>query len=170
MASEMPPKQTSAMRSFFSRKTSRARRGPFARTLESCREKAATKSISCRSLHHGCGIDPHRLEAVIREDLEDVLPMRSVARFHRDVELGALGRHVEEEPVVLHAENVGAELAEPGGDLPEHSRLVGDGQPEGDDAAFALELAHHHGGENARVDIAAAQDQPDLAAAEFFRL
>ena len=47
-----------------------------------------------------------------------MLSMRPVARFHRDVELGALGRHVEEEPAVLDSENVGTELAEPGSNLP----------------------------------------------------
>src|SRR5258708_16086299 len=144
MASEIPPKQTSAMRSSFSRKTYHPRCGRFARSLESCREKAAIKSISCRSLHHGRGIDPHRLEAVIREDLEDVLSMRPVARFHRDVELGALGRHVEEEPAVPHAENVGAELAEPGGDLAEHPRLVRDVQPTVHTPSFALALSPPH--------------------------
>ena len=34
----------------------------------------------------------------------------------------------------------------------------------------ALEFAHHDRGENARIDIAAAQDEADLAAAEALRL
>ena len=36
--------------------------------------------------------------------------------------------------------------------------------------SFALELAHHDRGQDARIDVAAAQDQPDLAAAESLRL
>ena len=36
--------------------------------------------------------------------------------------------------------------------------------------SLALELAHHDRGEDARIDVAAAQDQPDLAAAEALRL
>ena len=67
---------------------------------------------------------------------------------------------------MLDLENIGAEAAEPGGDLPEHAGPVGNGQAEGDDTVLALELAHHHRGKNARVDVAAAQDQPHLAAAE----
>src|SRR5262249_57775379 len=113
---------------------------------------------------------PHRLKALALEHLEDLLPMRPVARLHRDVELGDLCRHIEEEPPMLDPEDVGAELAEPVGDLPEHAGLVGDGQPEGYDAALALELAHHDGGENARIDVATAQHQSALAARPFFPL
>ena len=43
---------------------------------------------------------------------------------------------------------------------------VRDGQAERDDAVVALELAHHDRGENARIDIAAAQHQPDALARE----
>ena len=70
---------------------------------------------------------------------------------------------------MLDLENVGAELAEPGGDLPEHAGPVGDGQAERDDAVLALELAHHHRGQDPRIDVAAAQNEPDLAAAEALR-
>ena len=37
--------------------------------------------------------------------------MRAIAGLDRDVELGALGRHVEKQPPVIDLENVGAELA-----------------------------------------------------------
>ena len=60
--------------------------------------------------------------------------MRPIARLHRHVELGALGRHVEKQPAMVDFENVGAELAEPRGDLAEHARPVGDGEAERDDA------------------------------------
>src|SRR5229473_1803284 len=105
MASETPPKQTSAMRSSFSRKA---------------------------SLHRGRGVDPHRLVAFRLQRLENLLPMGLAAGFHR---------HVEKEPAMVDLENVGAELAEPSGDLPEHAGPVGDGQPEGDDAVLSFELA-----------------------------
>src|SRR5216684_7572856 len=143
MASETPPKQTSAMRSSFSRKM---------------------------SLHRGRGVDPHRLVAFRLQRVENLLPLDLAAGFHRDVELGSLGRHVEKEPAMVDLENVGAELAEPSGDLPEHAGPVGEGQPEGDDAVLSFELAHHDGSENARIDVAAAQDQSHFAPAEFFRL
>ena len=38
------------------------------------------------------------------------------------------------------------------------------------DAIFALELAHHDGRQNARIDIAAAQHQPNFLADEALRL
>ena len=96
--------------------------------------------------------------------------MRGVARLDRDVELGALGRHVEEQAAVVDFQDVRAELAEPRGDHAEHARPVRNGQAERHDAALALELAHHDRGENARIDVAAAQDQPDLAAGEALRV
>ena len=49
-------------------------------------------------------------------------------------------------------------------------RAVRDGQTERDDAVGALQLAHHDRGEDPRIDVAAAQDQPDFAAAEPIRL
>ena len=60
--------------------------------------------------------------------------MRGVARFDRDVEPRALGRHVEEQPPVIDFEDVGAKLAEHRRDLAEHARPVRDGQAERDDA------------------------------------
>src|SRR5262245_14474346 len=156
MASEIPPKQTSAMRSSFSRKTLvpsvQALRAPAAIIKG---ERAGLEHL-VPSFHHGCGIDPYRLEALALERLEDLLPVRTIARFHRNVDLGALRRHVEEQPAVLYAENVGAKLAQSGRNVPEHAGLIRDGQPEGDDAIPALEFAHHDRGENTRVDVAAA--------------
>ena len=52
-----------------------------------------------------------------------------------------------------------ASSPEPGGDLAQHARPVRNGEAERDDAVLALELAHHDRGQNARIDIAAAQDQ-----------
>ena len=77
------------------------------------------------------GLDPHRRIALALAARAKISSrMRAVARLDRDVELGALGRHVEEQPAVVDLEDVGAELAEPCRDLAEHARPVGDGQPE----------------------------------------
>src|SRR5262249_9329587 len=133
------------------------------------RERAGLKHV-LPSFHHSRSIDPYRLETIALERLENLLAVRATARFHCDVELGAFRRHVEEQAAVLDCENVGAEPAQPRGDLPEHAGLVGNGQPKGDDAIFALEFAHHDRRQDPRVDVAAAQDQPDLAAAERLRL
>src|SRR3954452_19069191 len=96
--------------------------------------------------------------------------MRDVTRLDGDVELGALGWHIEKKPAVIDFEDVGAELPKSRGDDPEHTRPVRNGEPERYDLIPALEFAHHDGSKNARVDIAAAQDQPDLAAFEALRI
>ena len=44
-------------------------------------------------------------------------------------------------------------------DHAEHAGPVRNGQAERDDAALALQLAHHDRGENARIDVAAAQNR-----------
>src|SRR5262245_11230526 len=137
MASETPPKQTSAMRSSFSRTTPALNQGDSATPTGSCRENAgigrARPLLDCR-----CGIDPGRLVTLRLQGLKYLLPVRLVAGLDRDVELGAFRRHVQEQPPVLDLENVGAELAEPGGDMPEHAGPVGDGQAKRDDAVLAL--------------------------------
>ncbi len=106
--------------------------------------------------HRRAGLDAHRLIAVGGERGHDFLGVRGVARLDRHVELGALGRHVEEQPAVIDLQNIGAERAEPGRDRAEHAGPVRNGEAERHDLARALELAHHDGGENARIDIAAA--------------
>src|SRR5262245_12509125 len=139
----MPPKQTSAIRSSFSRKVFYPRSQLAVGIIETDRQPAIAAS-----LHHGCRVDPHRLEALALEHLEHPFRMRAIPRFHGDVELGALSRHVEEESAVLNRKNIDAELSKPGGNLTEHAGLVGDGQPEGDDAVLALEFPHHDRGED----------------------
>ena len=51
-------------------------------------------------------------------------------------------------------------------DLAQNAGPIGNGQAERDDAVVALQFAHHDRGEDPRIDVAAAQDQPDLAAAK----
>src|SRR5262249_32896700 len=95
------------------------------------------------SFHHGCCVDPDRLETFALKGLEDLLAMQAIARLYRDVELCALRRHVKEQPAVFDTENIGCELSQPGCNVAEHARLVGDGQAEGGDPVLALEFAHH---------------------------
>src|SRR6266508_4638609 len=121
------------MRSSFSRNLN-----PPGRVIRRClgawREKTETESISCclssmrcstsgvqRLLHRGRGIDPYRLVALRLQCLENPPSMRPVARFHRDVQLGALRRHVEEQPAMVDLENVGAELPQPRRELSQHA-------------------------------------------------
>ena len=71
---------------------------------------------------------------------------------------------------MIDVKNIGAELAEPRRDLPKTPGPVRNGEAERDDALVTFEFAHHDGGEDARIDVAAAQDQADLAAAKPGRL
>src|SRR5665811_1777045 len=66
-----------------------------------------------RSLDGGAGFDAHRRIAVGGERRQDFRGMGGVARLDRHVELGAFGRHVEEQPAVIDLQDVGAERAEP---------------------------------------------------------
>src|SRR5262249_58667709 len=75
------------------------------------------------SFHHGCCIDPDRLETFALEGLEDLLAMRAIACLYGDVELRTLRRHVEEQAAVFDSENISAELSQPGGNVAEHARL-----------------------------------------------
>src|SRR4051812_40698792 len=96
--------------------------------------------------------------------------MGGIARLDRDVELGALCRYIEKQAAVVDLENIRAKLAQARRDHAEHARAIRDGEPERHDLILALQLAHHDRSENAWIDIAAAQDEPDLAAGEPLRL
>src|ERR1700675_3229449 len=62
-----------------------------------------------RSLHGGAGLDAHRMIAVGGERRQDFRGMRGVTRLDRHVELGALGRNIEEQAAVIDLQDVGAE-------------------------------------------------------------
>ena len=56
----------------------------------------------------------HGLVAVGGERAKNVLGVKGVARLHGDIELGALGRHVEKQAMVIDRQDIGAKLfAEP---------------------------------------------------------
>ena len=64
--------------------------------------------------------------------------MRPVAGLEHDLELGPLGRYVEEHPPVRDFEDIGAELAEQRGDPAKHPRAVIDLDAQIDDPVFAF--------------------------------
>src|SRR3974390_282044 len=134
--------------------------------LRSWRARTHARVVSQDSLHRRAGLDSHGLQSVGVHRGDNLLRVRAVARLDGDVELGPFRRHVQKQPAVSNFQNVGAEFAETARDLTEHARPVGNGQPEANDAAVALELAHHDRGENARGDIATAQNEADLLTAE----
>src|SRR5262245_57760798 len=68
------------------------------------------------SRHGVAGLDAHRRIAVGIERIENVVGVLAVAGLDGDVEPRALGRHVEEQPLVVDLEDVGAEMCEPGWD------------------------------------------------------
>src|SRR5436309_388123 len=118
------------------------------------------------SFHSDRRLDSLRLEAFRLERGQNFLDMGAVSGLDRDVDLGALGRHIEEQPVVIDLQNIGAERSEPGRDLAQHARTIGYRQPERDHPLISLELTHHDRGEDARIDIAATENETDIAAAE----
>src|SRR5580704_14676506 len=120
------------------------------------------------SLQSGTALDPHRPIAFVHKRAKYLLGMGAVARLHGDVELGALGRYIEKQPVMIDPENIGAEFTEPAGNLAENTGAIGNGETERHDAVGPLQFAHHDGRENPRIDIAATQDQSDLAPGESF--
>src|SRR5262245_5940583 len=93
-------------------------------------------------LQRGRRFDPRRLIALLGERRENLLAVGAVAGLDGDVEPRALGRHVEKQAAMIDLEDVGTKLAEPRRDLAEDARPVRNGQPVGDDAPLALELAH----------------------------
>src|SRR5215468_3215427 len=100
------------MRSSFSRNVyPPPKAGPFVQTSRSCRGNGATETPNS-SLHGGRRLDPHRLKTFRLERGQYFLDMGAVAGLDRDIELGALGRHVEEQPVVIDFEDVDAKLAQ----------------------------------------------------------
>src|ERR1700730_9341343 len=76
------------------------------------------------SPHRGAGGDPPWRIALRLERREKFLRVREVGALDRMVELRALGGDVEQQTFVLPLEDVGAELAQPAGDVAEHARLV----------------------------------------------
>src|SRR5262249_16567580 len=110
-------------------------RGPRSRGLQrpSFRKQSShadwTAGRRPRSFHRGAAWHAHRRIARSRERLKNLFGMRGVARLDGDVELGALGRNVEEQPMMIDGENIGAERAEHSGDLPENAGPIGDRQP-----------------------------------------
>ena len=67
-------------------------------------------------------------------------------------------------------EDIGAEFPEPARHLPEQARPVVRSDAERGDAIVPFELAHHDGGEEPRIDIAAAQDEADPLSCEPLRI
>ena len=71
---------------------------------------------------------------------------------------------------MLHFHDVAAGAADQAGDAGELARQVADHQPQPHDPAVAHQTAQQHGSEQARVDIAAAQHEADLAAGKVLRI
>src|SRR5260370_458531 len=87
------------------------------------------------------------------------------ARIRGYSSMSALGDHAEQ-PLVLPLGAIAARLADDAGDAGELPGRIADHQPQPHDSPVAHQPAQKHRGEQARVDVAAAQDQPDVAALE----
>src|SRR6185437_13377135 len=109
-------------------------------------------------------------EAIALQRLHQLAHMLAVAGLDRDVEAGPLGDHAAEQPLVLHLDDVTARLADPAGNTRELARQVVDHDAQPHDPAIAYQAAQQHRGQEAGVDVTAAQHQPDLAALEDLRI
>ena len=96
--------------------------------------------------------------------------LAAAARLDGDIELGRLGNHAAEQPLVLHFDDIAAGLADQAGDPGELARQVADHQPQPHDPVVAHQPAQQHRGQQAGVDVAAAQHQPDPTALEAFAM
>src|SRR5580704_7044835 len=147
-----------------SRIWSAASTGSFFRATDSnasawrCGSRQAWRTLS---IHRRARIDALRRVAVGLERGEDRVGMGAVAGLDRHVEARPLGRYVEEQPLVIDREDVRPQRTKARGDDAEHAGPVGNGEAERDDAVLALEPAHHDRGEDARIDVAAAQHEAD---------
>uniref|UniRef100_A0A0N4ZL53 Transcriptional regulator n=1 Tax=Parastrongyloides trichosuri TaxID=131310 RepID=A0A0N4ZL53_PARTI len=92
--------------------------------------------------------------------------MTGVAGLDHDVELGALGGHVQRQPVVHDVDDVAAQTADDGGHGRQHARAVVAQDAIDDQPLLADHFAVQHHGQHARVDIAAGQFDADLHALE----
>ena len=131
----------------------------------------APDAVPPGSLHRARRLDPYRLEAFGLQRLENLLARAAGRAFppsrrawrpwpaHRGTAAGARPREYWRR---ARPSRVAICPSTPG-----RSGMV---RRKETMRSLALELAHHDRGENARVDVAAAQDQPDLAAAESLRL
>src|SRR5215208_6676522 len=111
-------------------------------------------------------IEHARAESLLLDQPDDIFGVPLVAGFEHDLELSTFGRNVEEHPTMGDLENIGAMLAEEAGDSAKHSGPVVDSDPKIDNAHFALQLAGDDRGQDAGVDIAAAQHEADFSSAE----
>ena len=67
---------------------------------------------------------------------------------------------------MIDLDDIAAGLADQAGDRPEHAGLVLDVDAQADQPALAHQAAHQDGGEHARIDVAAGDDDADIAAGE----
>src|SRR5215208_210916 len=111
-------------------------------------------------------IEHARAESLLLDQPDDIFGVPLVAGFEHDLELSTFGRNVEEHPTMGDLENIGAVLAEQAGYSAKHSGTVVDGDAKIDDAHFALQLAGDDRGQDAGVDVAAAQHEADFSSAE----
>src|SRR6185312_14530300 len=96
----------------------------------------------------------------------DLAAMRAVARLDDGIDLGELHRHVVKQSLMMDLDDIAALLADNAGDLGERAGDVADLDAQADKAPGADQFALQDRGEEAGIDIAAGEDEPDAAAAE----
>ncbi len=103
-------------------------------------------------------------EPVVSEQLHGFVEMGAITGLDNDVEHGSLGRQVGKNPLVCNLDDVGSGLTQDVGHTSQMTGLVDEFDQQTRQAPLASEIARQHAGQQARVDIAAAQDRADLIA------
>src|SRR5882757_7272117 len=106
--------------------------------------------------------------ALRRQLADDDLDMGPVAGLDHHVDVGALDRDLEEQALVIGLDDVAAGGADDAGDPAQHPGHVFDLDPQPGDLAVADQAAHQDRGQDARVDVAAADDDADTPSGEAF--
>ena len=131
-----------------------------ARVILSQHERRLDRDRDLRQLHR------RHLVTRMPERGDQPLEMRLVARLAFDVGDEALGRQRGEHALVIHLDDVDLLLVEDARDMEERAGAVLQANAQAREPARAGQIAEQDVGEQARVDIAAAQDQADGAAGE----
>ena len=89
--------------------------------------------------------------------------MGAIAGFALDVEAEPLGRQIGEDALVRQFQNVDRLLIEDAGDMEQRAGPILQDDTQAGETSRTGEIAQQHIGEQAGVDIAAGQDQADIA-------
>src|SRR5690606_20335827 len=105
-----------------------------------------------------------------RQGGDDVGGVLVAVGFHRHIDVRALGRDIQHRPMVRYVDDVAAVVADRARNIAEHAGPVTDEGADGDHPLVTGEFPAHDRGGEARVDVAAREDETYAAATEAIRV